>query len=143
MNMIKALVTFTLGFLLGIGVAVIGYGVHKHIDLASKARHLKDRAFVKLDRVFGGRARAARLEHIVPPAPYFPAGAIWTQDISHAPLDPPVSSTIIAWLCTDAGGWGNNDKMCKSTLWHPCVTSRRQFIRRFAFLPRVSSIRFR
>jgi serine/threonine-protein kinase len=48
--------------------------------------------------------RAAKLEHIVPPAPYFPPGAIWTQDVSHAPVDPQ-SSTIISWLA-DAGGWG-------------------------------------
>jgi len=109
MNMMKASVIFALGFLLGIGVAVIGYGVHKHIDLASKAQHLKDHAVVALERVFGARVRAAKKEHIVPPAPYFPPGAIWTQDISHAPLDPE-SSTIIAWLA-DAGGWGNNDKM--------------------------------
>jgi hypothetical protein len=49
--------------------------------------------------------RAAKLEHIVPPAPYFPPGAIWTQDVSHAPVDPQ-SSAIIAWLA-DAGGWGH------------------------------------
>jgi serine/threonine-protein kinase len=50
------------------------------------------------------KVKAARMEHAVAPAPYFPAGAIWTKDISHAPLDPQ-SSTIIAWLA-DAGGWG-------------------------------------
>jgi serine/threonine-protein kinase len=44
------------------------------------------------------------MEHAVALAAYFPAGAIWTKDISHAPLDPQ-SSTIIAWLA-DAGGWG-------------------------------------
>jgi len=109
MNMMKSSVIFTLGILLGIGVAVIGYGLHKHIDFAKKAEHLKDHAVVALDRVFGAKVRAAKLEHIVPPAPYFPPGAIWTQDISHAPLDPQ-SSTIIAWLA-DAGGWGNNNKM--------------------------------
>jgi len=53
----------------------------------------------------GNRARAAKLAHVVPPAPYFPAGSIWTQDISHAPLDPQ-SSTMINWLA-DAGGWGH------------------------------------
>jgi hypothetical protein len=42
-------------------------------------------------------------------AAYFPSGSIWTQDISHAPLDPQ-SSAIIAWLA-EAGGWGNNNKM--------------------------------
>jgi serine/threonine-protein kinase len=107
--MMKALVIFALGFLLGIGVAVVGYGLHSHIDFAKKAEHLKNHAFVALDRVFGVRVRAAKQEHIVPPAPYFPPGAIWTQDISHAPLDPQ-SSTIIAWLA-DAGGWGDGNKM--------------------------------
>jgi serine/threonine-protein kinase len=109
MNLMKASVIFTLGFLMGIGVALIGYGVHKHFDFAKKAEHLKDHAVVAFDRVFGARARAARLGHVVPPAPYFPPGAIWTQDISHAPLDPQ-SSTVIAWLA-NAGGWGNNNKM--------------------------------
>jgi hypothetical protein len=50
------------------------------------------------------RVRAARLEHIAAPLPYFPPAAIWTQDISHAPLDPQSSATI-AWLA-NAGGWG-------------------------------------
>jgi serine/threonine-protein kinase len=48
--------------------------------------------------------RAAKLEHTAPPAPYFPPGAVWTQDVSHAPLDPQ-SSAMINWLA-DAGGWG-------------------------------------
>jgi hypothetical protein len=68
--------------ILGIGAIVTGYGLHNHIV----------------------NVRAAKLDHIIAPAAYFPAGAIWTQDISHAPLDPQ-SSTIIAWLA-DAGGWG-------------------------------------
>ena len=51
------------------------------------------------------RVRAARLEQVPAIAPYFPPGAIWTQDISHAPVDPQ-SSTIINWLA-DAGGWGH------------------------------------
>ena len=68
--------------ILGIGAIVTGYGLHNHIV----------------------NVRAARLDHIAAPAAYFPPGAIWTQDISHAPLDPQ-SSTIIAWLA-DAGGWG-------------------------------------
>jgi serine/threonine-protein kinase len=50
------------------------------------------------------RVRAARLDQVPAPAPYFPPGAIWTQDISHDPVDPQ-SSTIINWLA-DAGGWG-------------------------------------
>jgi len=51
------------------------------------------------------RVRAARLDHAVAPAPYFPPGSVWTQDISNAPLDPQ-SSTIIDWLA-GAGGWGH------------------------------------
>jgi len=109
MNMMKASAIFALGTLLGIGIAVIGYGLHNHIDFAAKAQHLKEHAVVALDRAFSAKVRAAKQEHIVPPAQYFPPGAIWTQDISHAPLDPQ-SSTIIAWLA-DAGGWGNNNKM--------------------------------
>ncbi len=50
------------------------------------------------------KVRAARLEHVTPPAPYFPSGSAWTQDISQAPLDPQ-SSAIIGWLAS-AGGWG-------------------------------------
>jgi len=49
--------------------------------------------------------RAAKLAKVVPPKPYFPPGSIWTQDISHAPLDPQ-SSTMINWLAA-AGGWGH------------------------------------
>jgi serine/threonine-protein kinase len=68
--------------MLGIGAIVTGYCLHNHIV----------------------KVKAAKLEHIVAPATYFPSGSIWTQDISHAPLDPQ-SSTMIAWLA-DAGGWG-------------------------------------
>jgi len=50
------------------------------------------------------QVRAARLEHVAAPAPYFPPGAIWTQDVSHALTDPN-SSAMIAALA-DAGGWG-------------------------------------
>ena len=50
------------------------------------------------------KVRAARLDHVTAPAPYFPPGSVWTQDISRAPLDPQ-SSTIIDWLA-NAGGWG-------------------------------------
>ena len=57
-------------------------------------------------RYYTVQVKASRLEHITPPAPYFPADAIWTQDISSAPLDPQ-SDTIISWL-KDAGGWGLN-----------------------------------
>jgi serine/threonine-protein kinase len=67
---------------LGIVAIVTGYGLHNHIV----------------------KVRAAKLDHVVAPAAYFPAGSIWTQDVSRAPLDPQ-SSTIIGWLA-DAGGWG-------------------------------------
>jgi hypothetical protein len=105
MNMMKASAIFTLGILLGIGVAVIGYGLHNHIDFAKKAQHLKDHTVVALDRAFGAKVRAARLEHVAASAPYFPPDAIWTQDVSHAPTDPN-SSAMIATLA-DAGGWGH------------------------------------
>jgi serine/threonine-protein kinase len=69
--------------ILGIGAIVGGYGFHHHIV----------------------KVKAAKLEHVAAPAAYFPPGAIWTQDVSHAPVDPQ-SSAIIAWLA-DAGGWGH------------------------------------
>jgi len=109
MNVMKALLIFTLGIMMGIGTAVIGYGIHNHIAFARKAEHLKDHAVAALDRAFDAKVSAAKLDHIAPPAPYFPPGAIWTQDVSHAPLDPQ-SSTIISWL-DDAGGWGKGNKM--------------------------------
>lgn len=73
--------------LIGIAVILTGYFLHNRIS----------------------KVTADKLEHINPPAGYFPPQSIWTQDISHAPLDPQ-SSTIIAWL-NDAGGWGNNNRM--------------------------------
>lgn len=39
-------------------------------------------------------------------AGYFPAGAVWCEDISEAPTTAD-SDTVIAWL--DNAGWGNND----------------------------------
>ena len=51
------------------------------------------------------QVRAAKLAHVLPPAPYFPPGAIWTRDISQARLDPQSTATI-NWLA-DAGGWGH------------------------------------
>ncbi|MGA3079788.1 MAG: hypothetical protein ABSD44_00230 [Terracidiphilus sp.] len=69
--------------ILGIGAIVTGYGLHNHIV----------------------KVKAAKLEHAAAPAAYFPPGAIWTQDVSRAPVDPQ-SSAIIAWLA-DAGGWGH------------------------------------
>src|ERR1035438_9546362 len=73
--------------MVGIAAILAGYVLHNHIV----------------------KVKAARMEHAVAPAAYFPAGAIWTKDISHAPLDPQ-SSAIIAWLA-DAGGWGRNNRM--------------------------------
>jgi serine/threonine-protein kinase len=73
--------------ILGIAAIVTGYGLHRHIT----------------------DTRAANLERVVAPAPYFPAGSIWTEDISRAPVDPQ-SDTIINWLA-DAGGWGNDHRM--------------------------------
>jgi serine/threonine-protein kinase len=105
MNMIKNLVVFTLGIMLGLGIAVIGYGVHRHFDFAGKAEHIKARAVAVLDRTIGSKVNAARLQHAVAPTPFFPPGSVWTQDVSHAPLNPQ-SSTIISWL-SDAGGWGH------------------------------------
>src|ERR1019366_1859561 len=102
MKMMKASVIFALGILLGLGIAVLGHRLHKRIDFAAKAQHLKDHAVVALDRMFNAKVRAAKLEHVVPTAPYFPPASIWTQDISHAPVDPQ-SSAIIAWLA-GAGG---------------------------------------
>jgi serine/threonine-protein kinase len=68
--------------MLGIGAIAIGSALHYHVLMV----------------------RAANLEHIAAPPPYFPPGAVWTQDISHAPLDPK-SAEMIAFLA-DAGGWG-------------------------------------
>ncbi|HEY1208790.1 MAG TPA: hypothetical protein VGE85_05445 [Terracidiphilus sp.] len=111
MKIMKELAIFTLGAIVGIGVAYTGYKLHKnHIDFAQKAQNLKSHVTIALDRAFSSsKVRAARVEHAVAPAPYFPPGSVWTQDISHAPLDPQ-SSAIISWLA-DAGGWGNNNKM--------------------------------
>ena len=58
----------------GIGAIITGFSVHSHIAKVS----------------------AARVQHAVPPAPYFPPGSVWTQDISHAPLDPRSSEIIDA-----------------------------------------------
>jgi len=109
MKIVKSLAIFMLGAVAGIGVVVTGYGLHYHIDFSQKAQHLKSHIAIALDRAIGSKVRAAKQEHSTVPVNYFPAGAIWTQDISHAPVDPQ-SSTIITWLA-DAGGWGNNNRM--------------------------------
>ncbi len=72
---------------LGIGAILIGYGLHHHIV----------------------KVKAARLDRVAAPAAYFPPGSIWTQDVSHASLDPQ-SDAIIDWLA-GAGGWGHNNRM--------------------------------
>ncbi len=115
MKIMKSMVIFTLGAMLGFGVAVTAYKLHINRTnftqkFAEKALHLKDHMAFALDRAFSSsKVRAARAEHVVAPAAYFPPGSIWTQDISHAPLDPQ-SAEIIKWLA-EAGGWGNNNKM--------------------------------
>ena len=109
MRPLKALVIFILGAVVGMGAIVTIHRLHNHIDFARSAQSLKAHIAFALDRALGGKVRAAKLEHVVAPAAYFPAGSIWTQDISHAPLDPQ-SSTIIAWL-EGAGGWGHNNKV--------------------------------
>jgi serine/threonine-protein kinase len=55
--------------------------------------------------VHNAKVTAAKLEHVSPPPPYFPAGSVWTQDISNAQVDPR-SQNIIGWLASD-GGWGH------------------------------------
>jgi serine/threonine-protein kinase len=109
MKIMKALAIFMLGVVTGIVVVVTGYGLHNHIDFSQKAHNLKNYIVIKLDKAIGSKVSAAKQEHAAAPANYFPASAIWTQDISHAPLDPQ-SSAIITWLA-DAGGWGNNNRM--------------------------------
>jgi serine/threonine-protein kinase len=115
MKIMKSLVIFTMGAVLGFGVAVTAYKLHINRAnfaqrFAQKAEHLKDHMAFALDRAFStSQVRAARTEHVAAPAAYFPPGSVWTQDISHAPLDPQ-SSAIITWLA-EAGGWGNNNKM--------------------------------
>jgi serine/threonine-protein kinase len=73
--------------ILGAGIILACYGFHDHLT----------------------RVKAAKTANAAPPAAYFPPGSVWTQDISHAPLDPQ-SSTMIAWLA-DAGGWGHNNRI--------------------------------
>lgn len=74
----------TLFFVTLLGVCLLGIGVavHHHAVVV----------------------KAAKLEHVTPPLPYFPAGSVWTQDVSNAPVDPQ-SEKIIQWL-DGAGGWG-------------------------------------
>jgi serine/threonine-protein kinase len=48
--------------------------------------------------------RAAKLEQSGAAAPYFPAGSVWTTEVSQDHVDPQ-SATIIGWLA-NAGGFG-------------------------------------
>jgi serine/threonine-protein kinase len=73
--------------MLGIVGILTGYGLHNHIV----------------------KVKAAKVDNATVSPAYFPPGAAWTQDVSHASLDPQ-SGAIIAWLA-DAGGWGNNNRM--------------------------------
>jgi len=72
---------------LGVAAILTGYGLHNHIV----------------------KVKAAKVEHAAALPTYFPPSSVWTQDVSHARLDPQ-SDTIIAWLA-DAGGWGHNNKV--------------------------------
>jgi hypothetical protein len=51
------------------------------------------------------KARAAKSEHVAPPAQYFPSGAIWNREVTQASVDER-SSAIIGWL-SSVGGWGH------------------------------------
>jgi len=73
--------------LLGVGAIATGLALHNHII----------------------SVKAAKFAHVVPPAPYFPSGAVWYQEVSNAPVDPH-SSEIIGWLA-NAGGWGHSNRM--------------------------------
>lgn len=42
------------------------------------------------------------------PLPRFPPGAVWNQDVSHAPLAPDSASMVAA--LQNLGGWGNGDR---------------------------------
>jgi len=76
---------------------VAGYGLHNHVDFSQKAHHLKNHIATALVKAIGHRVIAAKQEHAAAPSNYFPADAIWTQDISHAPVDPQ-SAAMISWL---------------------------------------------
>jgi len=69
-------------FVLGVSTILVASAIHSHIL----------------------KVRAAKLENLAPPAPYFPPGSIWTRDVSQEPADPQ-SAAIIGWLAR-AGGWG-------------------------------------
>jgi hypothetical protein len=91
---------------------VISHQGREHQTSMNSAKNVLFIAVLGTSAMFTGLAirqhivsvRAAKLEHVTPPAPYFPPGSFWTQDVSHAPVDPR-SSAIIGWL-TEAGGWG-------------------------------------
>ena len=65
---------------------------------------------------------AAKLEHVVPPAPYFPPGAIWNQDVSNAPVDPESSDD---YLLACERGWMGKQQQDASRLRLPSCTGKR------------------
>jgi glycosyltransferase involved in cell wall biosynthesis len=81
-EMLRASANLGIVVLLGAGATITGLVYHNHVV----------------------RVKAAKVEHVVAPAPYFPPAAVWTQDVSHAPLDARSYNTI-TWLAS-VGGWG-------------------------------------
>jgi serine/threonine-protein kinase len=62
----------------------------------------------------GTQAGSAQASSAPPPIQYFPPAAIWTQDVSTAPVDPQ-SATIIDSL-SQAGGWGTGTMRVDSSI---------------------------
>ena len=80
-------------------LACVSVTVSKASRLAEKAQHFGDhapRAGQNVQRQGAGRKTGM--------SSLFLPGAVWTQDVTHAPLDRQ-STAMIAWLA-DAGGWG-------------------------------------
>ena len=69
--------------ILGIGASAGYFGYHTHID----------------------NVRAAKLEHLVAPKPFFPAGSLWTQDVSHAPEAPVMAFLAVQPLASGTIGF--------------------------------------
>jgi serine/threonine-protein kinase len=55
--------------------------------------------------VQASNAGALAASEAAPAQPFFPAGSVWTRDISHDPVDPNSNATM-QWLA-NAGGWGS------------------------------------
>jgi hypothetical protein len=60
------------------------------------------------------RAEGTQASGVPAPVQYFPPGAVWTQDVSAAPVDPQ-SATIIDSL-SQAGGWGTGSMRVDSSI---------------------------